>query len=52
MLRYAVTEMDDGFLGMTPLPKVGPMRGRLKRVFNIDITTCEECGGTVKVVAN
>ena len=25
---------------------------RLKRVFNIDITTCEECGGTVKVVAS
>ncbi len=25
---------------------------RLKRVFNIDITTCEECGGTVKVIAN
>ena len=24
----------------------------LKRVFNIDITTCEECGGTVKVVAS
>jgi hypothetical protein len=23
---------------------------RLKRVFNIDITTCEECGGTVKVI--
>ncbi len=28
------------------------MRGHLKRVFNIDITTCEECGGTVKVVAS
>ena len=25
---------------------------RLKRVFNIDITTCEECGGTVKVIAS
>ena len=24
---------------------------RLKRVFNIDITTCEECGGIVKVIA-
>ena len=23
---------------------------RLKRVFNIDITTCEECGGAVKVI--
>jgi hypothetical protein len=23
---------------------------RLKRVFNIDITTCEACGGTVKVI--
>ena len=28
------------------------MRGRLKRVFNIDITTCEECGGIVKVIAS
>jgi hypothetical protein len=25
---------------------------RLKRVFNIDITTCEECGGAVKVIAS
>jgi len=25
---------------------------RLKRVLNIDITTCEECGGTVKVIAS
>ncbi len=25
---------------------------RLKRVFNIDITTCEECGGIVKVIAS
>lgn len=24
---------------------------RLKRVFNIDIKTCQECGGTVKVIA-
>ena len=24
---------------------------RLKRVFNIDIETCPECGGTVKVIA-
>jgi hypothetical protein len=24
---------------------------RLKRVFNIDISTCESCGGTVKVIA-
>ena len=23
----------------------------MKRVFNIDITTCRECGGTVKVIA-
>jgi hypothetical protein len=28
------------------------MRGRLKRVFNIDITTCETCGGAVKVIAD
>jgi hypothetical protein len=27
------------------------LRGRLKRVFNIDIETCRECGGTVKVIA-
>ena len=25
---------------------------RLKRVFNIDIETCEHCGGQVKVVAS
>ena len=25
---------------------------RLKRVFNIDIETCEACGGTVKVIAS
>ena len=25
---------------------------RLKRVFNIDITTCEECGGAVKVITS
>ena len=24
---------------------------RLKRVFNIDMTTCEQCGGPVRVVA-
>jgi hypothetical protein len=24
---------------------------RLKRVFNIDIKTCRECGGAVKVIA-
>jgi len=24
----------------------------LKRVFNIDITTCETCGGAVKVIAS
>ena len=24
---------------------------RLKRVFNIDIETCRECGGTVKLIA-
>lgn len=24
---------------------------RLKRVFNIDVTTCSECGGFVKVIA-
>jgi len=24
---------------------------RLKRVFNIDIETCRECGGTVKIIA-
>ena len=25
---------------------------RLKRVFNIDIKTCERCGGKVKVIAS
>ncbi len=25
---------------------------RLKRVFNINITTCEECGGAVKIIAS
>src|SRR5690606_1136039 len=25
---------------------------RLKRVFNIDVTTCTHCGGTVRVVAS
>jgi hypothetical protein len=24
---------------------------RLKRVFNIDISTCEQCGGAVKIIA-
>ena len=28
------------------------MRGRLKRVFNIDIAVCKECGGTVKVISS
>ena len=32
-------------------PKVGPLRGRLKRVFNIDIETCERCAGQVKIIA-
>ena len=31
-------------------PKVGPMRGRLKRVFDIDIETCSECGGDVRII--
>jgi hypothetical protein len=25
---------------------------RLKRVFNIDIETCSECGGNVKIIAS
>jgi len=25
---------------------------RLKRVFNIDISTCDACGGAVKVIAS
>jgi len=25
---------------------------RLKRVFNIDIETCSECGGDVRIIAN
>ena len=28
------------------------MRGRLKRVFDIDIDTCCECGGDVKIIAS
>ena len=32
-------------------PKIGPMRGRLKRVFDIDIETCSECGGDVRIIA-
>jgi hypothetical protein len=24
---------------------------RLKRVFNVDVTTCDQCGGKVKVIA-
>ena len=32
-------------------PKVGPWRVRRKRVFNIDIETCRECGGAVRIVA-
>lgn len=27
------------------------MRGRLKRVFNIGIETCQDCGGALKVIA-
>jgi hypothetical protein len=27
------------------------MRGRLKRVFDIDIETCSECGGDVRIIA-
>ncbi len=33
-------------------PKVGPLRGRLKRVFNIGVETCAQCGGSVKVIAD
>lgn len=25
---------------------------RLKRVFNIDVETCSECGGTIKIIAS
>ena len=28
-----------------------PLAQRLKRVFKIDIETCEPCGGTMKVIA-
>ena len=31
-------------------PKVGPMRGPLKRVFNIDIESCGKCGGDVRII--
>jgi len=38
----------------TPAEKRGSMTWaqRLKRVFNIDIETCRECGGAVKVIAS
>jgi hypothetical protein len=32
-------------------PKVGPWRGRLKRVFGIEIETCPACGGAVRIIA-
>jgi hypothetical protein len=28
------------------------MRGRLKRVFDIDVETCSECGGDVRIIAS
>ena len=28
------------------------MRGRLKRVFDIDIETCNDCGGDIKIIAS
>ena len=31
-------------------PKAGPWKGRLKRVFNIDIETCRECCGAVWIM--
>ena len=28
------------------------MRGRLKRVFNLDVEACDKCGGDVRIVAS
>ncbi len=38
----------------TPAEKQASMTWakRLKRVFNIDIETCSECGGDVKIIAS
>ena len=34
------------------LPQLRCTAQRLKRVFNIDVTTCVNCGGAVRIVAS
>jgi hypothetical protein len=48
--RHHANEADDH----TPIKRRAPMSRaqRLKRVFNIDIETCTQCGGPVKVLAS
>ena len=40
--------------GKTPQQRHRAMRWaqRLKRVFNIDVSICEKCGGEVKIIAS
>jgi len=46
--------MGDAEVTPTPAERRGSMNWaqRLKRVFNIDIDTCTECGGAMKVIAS
>ena len=48
--KHTVTDEDQE---QTPVERRASMTWaqRLKRVFNIDIETCSECGGTMKVIA-
>jgi hypothetical protein len=47
------TKAPDQLQDQTPAERHASMTWaqRLKRVFNIDIETCRECGGAVKVIA-
>ena len=47
------TKLPDGTEDHSPFEQRVSMNWaqRLKRVFNIDIETCSECGGAVKVIA-
>ena len=47
------TKTADALTGPTPAERHAAMTWaqRLKRVFNIDITTCHACGATMKVIA-
>jgi hypothetical protein len=48
--RQEISTTDDG----TPANRHAAMTGakRLRRVFNINITICKECGGADKVIAS